>query len=63
MPLASVPTRGRTLDHAAAVYDLLEPLLLLGRQAAYDLTLCDLLALRSADRVLDLGCGTGGCAA
>ena len=33
MHLDSIPTRGRTLDHAAAVYDALEPILLLGKQA------------------------------
>jgi ubiquinone/menaquinone biosynthesis C-methylase UbiE len=55
----SVATRGRTLDHAAAVYDLLEPLLLLGKQAEYDRGIITLLQLQSADRVLDLGCGTG----
>jgi len=55
----SVPTRGRTLDHAAAVYDLFEPLLLLGRQAEYDRRIVELLDPRPAERVLDLGCGTG----
>lgn len=55
----SVPTRGRTLDHASKVYDLLEPVLLLGKQAEYDLTIIRLLELKEDDRVLDLGCGTG----
>ena len=59
MTLQSVPTRGRTLDHAARVYDALEPILLLGKQAAYDRHLLTLLAPRAADRILDLGCGTG----
>jgi ubiquinone/menaquinone biosynthesis C-methylase UbiE len=59
MPLKSVPTRGRTLDHAAFVYDTLEPLLLLGKQAEYDRHLLSLLNLVPSDRVLDLGCGTG----
>ncbi len=31
MKIDSVPTRGRTLDHAAIVYDLLEPVFLLGK--------------------------------
>lgn len=59
MKIESVPTRGRTLDHAAAVYDLLEPLFLLGKQAEYDSHIIRLLNPGPADRVLDLGCGTG----
>ena len=56
---ASVPTRGRTLDHAAFVYDVCEPLLFLGQQAAYDRDIVSLLLLNSSYQVLDLGCGTG----
>jgi ubiquinone/menaquinone biosynthesis C-methylase UbiE len=59
MTLRSVPTRGRTLDHAALVYDFCEPILLLGQQAEYDRHLLALLDLKGSDRVLDLGCGTG----
>lgn len=55
----SVPTRGRTLDHAAPVYDLLEPLLLLGSQKKYDQDIISRLELSENHRVLDLGCGTG----
>lgn len=47
------------MDHAAFVYDTLEPLLLLGKQAEYDRHLLSLLNLIPSDRVLDLGCGTG----
>lgn len=59
MSIKSVPTRGRTLDHAAVVYDFFEPILMLGKQAEYDKHILSLLELNSADRVLDLGCGTG----
>jgi ubiquinone/menaquinone biosynthesis C-methylase UbiE len=59
MTLKSVPTRGRTLDHAAFVYDFLEPVLLLGKQAEYDSQIVTLLKLKELDSVLDLGCGTG----
>jgi ubiquinone/menaquinone biosynthesis C-methylase UbiE len=55
----SVPTLGRTLDHAAFVYDILEPFFLLGKQAEYDRQIVSLLELDGSKRILDLGCGTG----
>ena len=59
MTIPSVPTKGRTLDYAAPVYDLLEPLCLLNKQAVYDQTLIQTLAPQPGDTILDLGCGTG----
>jgi ubiquinone/menaquinone biosynthesis C-methylase UbiE len=59
MTLPSVPTRGRTLDYAASVYDVLEPLCLLNKQAEYDRTLIQTLDPQPANTILDLGCGTG----
>ncbi len=59
MTIPSIPTKGRTLDYAAPVYDLLEPLCLLNKQAAYDQTLIQALAPQPGDMILDLGCGTG----
>jgi ubiquinone/menaquinone biosynthesis C-methylase UbiE len=59
MRIPSIPTRGRTLDHAAGIYDFCEPILLLGRHAEYDRKILSLLDPRPSDRVLDLGCGTG----
>lgn len=55
----SIPTRGRTLDHAALLYDCLEPILLLGQQAPYNQNIVAALQLHPSHRVLDLGCGTG----
>jgi ubiquinone/menaquinone biosynthesis C-methylase UbiE len=57
--MKSIPTRGRTLDYAAALYDVLEPLMLAGKKAKYDTHIVDLLDPGLSDRVLDLGCGTG----
>lgn len=59
MAIPSIPTRGRTLDYAAQVYDLIEPLCLLNRQAEYDRSLLATLDPQPSDKILDLGCGTG----
>jgi len=48
----SIPTRGRTLDHAARVYDCCEPILMLGRQEPYNLSIVEALNLQPRYRVL-----------
>ncbi len=59
MTIPSIPTRGRTLNYAASVYDLLEPLCLLSKQAEFDTALIATLQPGPADILLDVGCGTG----
>lgn len=59
MDYTSVPTRGRTLDYAAGVYDLLEPWVMFGKQEAINRQVVDLLAVSKDHRILDIGCGTG----
>jgi ubiquinone/menaquinone biosynthesis C-methylase UbiE len=59
MSLKSVPTRGRTLDYAAGIYDIFEPMLLYGRENEINSLLIGLLQLEPFHKVLDLGCGTG----
>lgn len=57
--LAAPVTRGRTLDHAAAVYDILAPVMTLGQEGRYRRLALRLLDLRGGEKVLDVGCGTG----
>lgn len=52
-------TSGRTLDHAAGVYDLLSPLMLLGQERQLSHKALDLLELNGNEKILDIGCGTG----
>ena len=52
-------TRGRTLDHAARVYDLLSPVMTLGQEGRYRRLAVRLLDLQGREHVLDVGCGTG----
>ena len=59
MSFESVPTRGRTLDYAAGVYDLLEPWVMFGQQSKINAEVINALNLQKDHRVLDVGCGTG----
>jgi len=52
-------TRGRTLDHAAWLYDVVQPVVTLGRDRAYNQRFVGELSLSGHERVLDIGCGTG----
>ena len=52
-------TRGRTLDHAAALYDLCQPFVMLGREGRLQQEMVNQLRPAPDWRVLDLGCGTG----
>jgi ubiquinone/menaquinone biosynthesis C-methylase UbiE len=52
-------TTGRTLDHAAPVYDLLAPLMTFGLERGYRRRAIALLDLQGHEQVLDVGCGTG----
>ena len=55
----SAPTRGRTLDYAAAVYDWLSPLMTFGHEKRLGQTALGLLALKGDEKIIDIGCGTG----
>ena len=52
-------TSGRTLDHVARVYDLIEPLMMFGLDAVIRREVITLLALKGSEKILDVGCGTG----
>ena len=58
--VASAPaTRGRTLDHAAGLYDWLSPAMMFWQEGRLGREAQRLLALRGDERVLDVGCATG----
>ncbi len=52
-------TAGRTLDHAAGVYDAVTNLAYLGRSARIRAEAIGYMDFKANDRILDLGCGTG----
>jgi ubiquinone/menaquinone biosynthesis C-methylase UbiE len=57
--LRNRPTRGRTLDYAAGLYDFLQPLVTLGQERRFQRRLAAALNVLPSDNILDLGCGTG----
>ncbi len=55
----SLKTRGRTLDHVAGLYDLIIPIVSLGRSSYYFRKTIKELNILDTDKILDVGCGTG----
>lgn len=55
----SAPTRGRTLDYAAFVYDWLSPLMTFGHEKRMGQIALELLNLKGREKIIDIGCGTG----
>jgi ubiquinone/menaquinone biosynthesis C-methylase UbiE len=55
----SAPTRGRTLDYAASVYDTLSPLMTFGHERRIGRTVMERMAIKGHERIIDVGCGTG----
>jgi ubiquinone/menaquinone biosynthesis C-methylase UbiE len=59
-PLEPKPaTRGRDLDHVAGIYDFVHERLSLGKERLFREKTMDYMDVSPADRVLDVGCGTG----
>jgi ubiquinone/menaquinone biosynthesis C-methylase UbiE len=56
---SSVQTRGRTLDYAAGVYDVLSPVMTFYQEQRLGRRAIELLDLKGNERVIDIGCGTG----
>lgn len=55
----ALPTRGRVLVRAAAVYDQVQPFVTLGQEARLNTWLARQINLPAHSQVLDIGCGTG----
>lgn len=59
MDYTSVSTKGRTLDYAAGVYDILEPWVMFGKQNQINRQVVEFLDIKEWNKILDIGCGTG----
>jgi ubiquinone/menaquinone biosynthesis C-methylase UbiE len=59
MDYTSVSTKGRTLDYAAGVYDILEPWVMFGKQSKINRQVVEFLDIKKWNKILDIGCGTG----
>lgn len=57
--MTTIPTRGRHLNHVAALYDPLIETLSFGREQRFRELSLRHMAVRPDDRILDIGCGTG----
>ena len=55
----AIPTRGRHLNHVAALYDPLLETLSFGREQRFRELSLTHMAIQPDDRILDIGCGTG----
>jgi ubiquinone/menaquinone biosynthesis C-methylase UbiE/protein-S-isoprenylcysteine O-methyltransferase Ste14 len=55
----ALPTRGRVLVKAAAIYDAVQPLVTLGQEASLNRWVAEQIAVPAGARILDVGCGTG----
>lgn len=57
--MSAIPTRGRHLNHVAAIYDPVIETLSLGREQRFRELCLQYMEIRADDRILDVGCGTG----
>ena len=55
----TLPTEGRVLIKAAAIYDLVQPLVTLGQENKLNRWVAKQLKPEPGHRILDVGCGTG----
>jgi len=56
-------TRGRVLNHAAGLYDILSPAMMFWQEQPINRKAAALLDIQPGDVILDVGCATGGLAA